>query len=88
MALDNINTATEFFPENPINPLAYASVLLGLGVEFQKIELFECSIIILNHALIMARTKTTKVDLKAISIIARNLAFSYSKIGNNISSAK
>ena len=88
VALDNINTATEFFPVNPINPLAYASVLLGLGVEFQKIELFECSIIILKHALLMARSKTTKVDLEAISIVARNLAFSYSKIRNNISSAK
>ncbi|MHA2243567.1 MAG: hypothetical protein ACXADY_01225 [Candidatus Hodarchaeales archaeon] len=88
LALENINTATEFFPVNPINPLAYTSVLLGLGVEFQEIELFECSIIILKDALTMARNKTTKVDLKAISIVARNLAFSYSMIGNNISSAK
>ena len=88
VALENINNATEFFPETPVNPLAYASVLLGLGVEFQEIELHECSIIILKNALAIARSQTTGVDLEAISVVARNLAFSYSKIGNNISSAK
>ncbi|MFX1282490.1 MAG: hypothetical protein ACFFB5_02505 [Promethearchaeota archaeon] len=87
-ALEHINTATEFFPMTPVNPLAYSSVLLGLGIEFQKIKLFECSIIILKNALTMARSKVAEVNLEAISIVARNLAFSYSKIGNNISSAK
>lgn len=88
VALEHINTATEFFPITPVNPLAYTSVLLGLGIEFQKIELYECSIIILKNALTMAKSKTIKVDLEAISIVARNLAFSYSKIGNYLSSAK
>lgn len=87
-ALEYINTATEFFPVTPVNPLAYASVLLGLGIEFQKIDLFECSIIVLKNALTMARMKTTEANLQAISITARNLAFSYSKIGSNVSSAK
>lgn len=89
-ALENINKASEYFltdPERPLaNPLAYSSVLLGLGVEFQTIELFECSIIILKNALSIARNG--KADLEGISIITRTLAFSYSKIGNNTSAAK
>ncbi|MHA2203991.1 MAG: hypothetical protein ACW991_09915, partial [Candidatus Hodarchaeales archaeon] len=88
IALEHINTATEFFPVNPVNPLVYAQLLLGLGIEFQKIQLHECSIIILKNALVMAKNMTIGADLEAISIVARNLAFSYSKIGNNISSAK
>jgi tetratricopeptide (TPR) repeat protein len=88
IALEHINTATEFFPENPINPLVYAQLFLGLGVEFQKIELFECSIIILKIALALAKSKTTEVDIEVISLVARNLAFSYNKIGNNVASAK
>lgn len=88
MALEHINTATEFFPMTSVNPLVYAQLLLGLGIEFQKIELHECSIIILKHALVLAKIKTVEVDLEVISIVARSLAFSYSKIRNNVSSAK
>ena len=87
-ALENINTANEYFPENPINPVAFASVLTQIGVDFHKINLFECSIIILKKALNMTRQQTTEVDLKAISTVARTLAISYSKIGNNTSSGK
>lgn len=88
IALEHINTATEFFPVNPINPLVYAQLLLGLGIEFQKIELYECSIIILKNALALAKSKTPNADIEVISIVARNLAFSYNKIGNNVASAK
>ncbi|MFX0124865.1 MAG: hypothetical protein ACFFAE_14635 [Candidatus Hodarchaeota archaeon] len=88
LALENINIATEFFPVNPANPLVYAQLLLGLGIEFQKIKLHECSIIILKNALDLAKSKTVEVDIEVISIVARNLAFSYNEIGNNISSAK
>ena len=88
IALEHINTATEFFPVDPVNPLVYAQLLLGLGIEFQKIELFECSIIILKTALALAKNKTAEVDIEVISIISRNLAFSYNKIGNNVASAK
>ncbi|MFX1537912.1 MAG: tol-pal system YbgF family protein, partial [Promethearchaeota archaeon] len=88
VALEHINTATEFFPMNTGNPLIYAQLLLGLGIEFQKIELHECSIIILKNALALAKSKTAKVDIEVISIVARNLAFSYNKIGNNVASAK
>ncbi|MFX1505919.1 MAG: hypothetical protein ACFFDC_07370 [Promethearchaeota archaeon] len=88
IALEHINTATEFFPVNPVNPLVYAQLLLGLGIEFQKIELYECSIIILKNALALAKSKTANTDIEVISIVARNLAFSYNKIGNNVASAK
>ncbi|MFW9853227.1 MAG: hypothetical protein ACFFDS_09800 [Candidatus Thorarchaeota archaeon] len=88
IALEYINTATEFFPVNPINPIVYAQLLLGLGIEFQQIEFYECSIVILKNALVMAKSKTIKADLEVISLVARNLAFSYNKIGNNVSSAK
>ncbi len=87
-ALENVNTANEFFPENPINPIAFASVLTQIGIDFQKIDLFVCSIIILKKALKMARQQTAEVDLEPISTIARTLAISYSKIGNNTSSGK
>ena len=88
IALEHINTATEYFPVNPRNPLVYAQLLLGLGIEFQKIELHECSIIILKNALTLAKSRTEEVDIEVISIVARNLAFSYNKIGNNVASAK
>ncbi|MFW9903975.1 MAG: hypothetical protein ACFFFH_06545 [Candidatus Thorarchaeota archaeon] len=88
IALEHINTATEFFPVNPVNPLVYAQLLLGLGIEFQKIELYECSIIILKNALTLAKSKTKEVDIEVISLVARNLAFSYNKIKNNVASAK
>ncbi|MFX0015787.1 MAG: hypothetical protein ACFFB2_01065 [Promethearchaeota archaeon] len=88
LALENINKATEFFPENPTKPLIFAQLLLALGISFQKIELYECSIILLKNALSTVKSKSVEVDLEAISIVARNLGFSYSKIGNNVSSAK
>ncbi|UCG02048.1 MAG: hypothetical protein JSW11_20940 [Candidatus Heimdallarchaeota archaeon] len=88
IALEYINTAAEFFPVNPVNPVIYAQLLLGLGIEFQKIKLHECSTIILKNALTLAKSKTVEVDIEVISLVARNLAFSYNKIGNNVSSAK
>jgi tetratricopeptide (TPR) repeat protein len=88
IALEHINIATEFFPVDPVNPLVYAQLFLGLGIEFQKIKLHECSIIILKTALALAKSKTAEVDIEVISLVARNLAFSYNKIGNNVASAK
>ncbi|MFX0182176.1 MAG: tetratricopeptide repeat protein [Candidatus Hodarchaeota archaeon] len=87
-ALEKITMASELIPSDPKDPMAYASILLGLGVEFQKIGIFDCSIITLKKALKLARSQVEEQDFAAISIIARNLAFSYKKTNNNKSAAK
>lgn len=87
-ALEKITMASELIPSDSKEPMAYASILLGLGVEFQKIGIFDCSIITLKKALKLARSQVTEQDLASISIIARNLAFSYKKINNHKSAAK
>ncbi|MFX0172140.1 MAG: tetratricopeptide repeat protein [Candidatus Hodarchaeota archaeon] len=87
-ALENITTATELIPSDTKEPMAYASILLGLGVDFLKMELFNCSTITLKKALKLARNQVTDQDLESISIIARNLALSYKKVNNRKPAAK
>ena len=87
-ALELISTATTFFSEKPQNSLVYASVLLGVGIEFQNLGLYEHSVIILKSALKLTRNQEKDPDLQAISIVSRNLAFSYTKINNKTSAAK
>ncbi|NHJ00933.1 MAG: hypothetical protein EAX86_02275 [Candidatus Heimdallarchaeota archaeon] len=87
-SLEIISSATSFFSEKPQKPLLYASVLLGVGIEFQNLELFEHSVIILKTALKLTRKQEKNPDLQAISIVSRNLAFSYTKINNHQSAAK
>ncbi len=81
-ALDKITSAIEYLQSDLKNPLNFASILLGLGLEFQKIELFDCSIVVLKKALRLARSQEAESDLGAISIITRNLAFSLYKTEN------
>ncbi|MHA2225509.1 MAG: tetratricopeptide repeat protein [Candidatus Hodarchaeales archaeon] len=87
-AFEKIEKASEYFPRKPTNPISYASVLLGLGIDFQKINLFKCSIIILKNSLRMAKQEIDEPNLEAISIITHNLALSYFKIGKKVSAAK
>jgi len=87
-ALDKITSATDYLRSDLKNPLIYASILLGLGVEFQKIELFDCSLVTLKKALKFARSQEAESDLAAISTITRNLAFSYNKTDNSEAAAR
>ncbi len=87
-ALELISTATTYFSEKPQKPLVYASGLLGVGIEFQNLGLYEHSVIILKSALKLTRNQEKDPDLQAISIVSRNLAYSYTKINNKSSAAK
>ncbi|MFX0051981.1 MAG: tetratricopeptide repeat protein, partial [Candidatus Hermodarchaeota archaeon] len=87
-ALEKITTATELIPSDTKEPMAYASILLGLGVDFLKMGFFNCSTITLKKALKLARSQSADQDLESISIIARNLALSYKKANNRKPAAK
>lgn len=80
-AADHLSIITE-------KPLVYTSILLGLGLDFQKFNLHDCSIILLKIALDIARKNAPEQDTRLISIITRQLAFSYSEISNLYASAK
>ncbi len=86
--LEKVYTAIDYFPEKPSNPLAYVSILIDIGFGFQKISLYECSIIILKKALDLAKNQTSNDNLEDISIVSRILAYSYYKVGNSSSAAK
>lgn len=87
-ALDKITLALDYLESELKNPLIFASILLGLGVEFQKIELHDCSIVALKKALRLARSQEAESDLAAISTITRNLAFSFNKTDNSEAAAR
>ena len=80
-AADHLSIITE-------KPLVYTSILHGLGLDFQKFNLHDCSIILLKIALDIARKNAPEQDTRLISIITRQLAFSYSEISNLYASAK
>ncbi|MFX0085986.1 MAG: hypothetical protein ACFFAU_09940 [Candidatus Hodarchaeota archaeon] len=86
--LEKVYTAIDYFPEKPSNPLAYVSILMEIGLGFQKIFFYECSIIILKKALDLAKNQTLNDNLEDISIVSRILAYSYYKVGNSSSAAK
>ncbi len=80
-AADNLATITE-------KPLIYTSILHGLGLDFQKLDQHDSAIILLKLALDLARKNAPVNDTQLISLIARQLAFSYSVINNLYAAAK
>jgi tetratricopeptide (TPR) repeat protein len=86
--LEKVYASIDYFPEKPSNPLAYVSILMDIGFGFQKISLYECSIIILKKALDIAKNQVLEDNLEDISIVSRILAYSYFKVGNSSSAAK
>lgn len=86
--LETVYTAIDFFPKKPSNPLAYVSILMDIGLEFQKVSLFECSIILLKKSLDLAKYNDSPESLENISVVSRSLAYSYYKVGNTSSAAK
>ena len=88
LILDNVLRAADHLTTITEKPLVYTSILHGLGLDFQKLNLHDSSIILLKIALDLARKNSPEHDTQLISIIARQLAFSYSEIGNIFASAK
>ncbi len=86
--LETVYTAIDYFPKKPSNPLAYVSILMEIGLEYQKVSLFECSIILLKKSLDLAKYNDLPENLENISMVSRSLAFSYHKVGNTSSAAK
>ena len=56
--LEKVYAAIDYFPENPSNPLAYVSILMDIGLGFQRNSHFECSIIVLKKALDFTKNKS------------------------------
>ncbi|MHA1331569.1 MAG: tetratricopeptide repeat protein [Candidatus Hodarchaeales archaeon] len=77
-----------YFRTRPTQAQGYAVILLDIGLQFQKNNLFEESIILMKIALNFVREDKSNDNLGAISIISRNLAYSYFKIGMNTTAAK
>ncbi len=88
LVLDNIVRAADHLTIITEKPLIYTSILHGLGLDIQKMSLHDSSIILLKLALDLARKNTPENDTRLISIIARQLAFSYSEINNLYAAAK
>jgi tetratricopeptide (TPR) repeat protein len=88
LVLDNVLRAADHLTTITEKPLVYTSILHGLGLDLQKFNLHDSSIILLKIALDLARKNTPEHDTRFISILTRQLAFSYSKIDNLYSSAK
>jgi len=86
--LEKVYAAIDYFPENPSNPLAYVSILMDIGLGFQRNSHFECSIIVLKKALDFTKNKSLKDNLETTSVVSRILAYSYHKVGNSSSAAK
>ncbi|MHA2238252.1 MAG: tetratricopeptide repeat protein [Candidatus Hodarchaeales archaeon] len=81
-ALETTIRAKDFLEEILEKPSEYLAILHGLGLNFQKIDLHDCSIIILGLALDLAREHVATHETSQISIITRQLAYSYSEISN------
>ena len=79
---------SEYFHKIPEKIEVYTSILHALGIDFQKLGLFDCSIIILKVTLSLARKIATESDPSLVSTITRQLAFSYSEMNNLSVSAK
>ena len=77
-----------FFADKPINTQGYAAILLSIGLDFQKLKAYEFSIIPMKVALNLTRKSSLNQDLDAISIISRNLAYSYYRLQKQTAAAK
>ncbi len=87
-ARTNIDKIEPFFDHKPINTQGYAAILLSIGLDFQRLKAYEFSIIPMKVALKLTRESSLTEDLEAISIISRNLAYSYYKMQKQTAAAK
>jgi tetratricopeptide (TPR) repeat protein len=78
----------EYFSIIPEKIEVYTTILHVLGMDFQKLGLFDCSVILLKITLNLARKIATESDPSLVSTVTRQLAFSYSEMNNLIVSAK
>ena len=84
----NIEKIKPFFDHKPANTQGYAAILLSIGLDFQRLKAFEFSIVPMKVALKLTRESSLNQDLEAISIISRNLAYSYYKMQKQTAAAK
>ncbi|MHA1931666.1 MAG: hypothetical protein ACW96X_03945, partial [Promethearchaeota archaeon] len=87
-ALEYTLGVSEFFTKIPEKIEIYTSILHSLGVDFQKLGLYDCSVILLKVTLNLARKIATENDPSLVSTVTRQLAFSYSEMNNLSVSAK
>ena len=87
-ALEYTLQVSDYFGEIPEKIEIYTSILHSLGIDLQKLGLYDCSIIMLKVTLYMARKIATESDPSLVSTITRQLAFSYSEMNNLSVSAK
>ncbi|MFW9778588.1 MAG: hypothetical protein ACFFE8_07005 [Candidatus Heimdallarchaeota archaeon] len=87
-SLENITLAEAAFSNETKNPSDYAKIIRTIGKELQDMMYFDSSIIGLRLALKLARNYEGEGKLDLVSIISRDLGFSYMKVGNHLSAAK
>ena len=87
-ALEYTLGVSEYFIKIPEKIEIYTSILHSLGIDFQKLGLYDCSIILLKVTLNLARKIATENDPSLVSTVTRQLAFSYSEMNNLSVSAK
>ncbi len=87
-ALEYTLQVSEYFNKIPEKIEVYTSILHSLGIDFQKLGLYDCSVIILKVTLNLARKIAAESDPSLVSTITRQLAFSYSEMNNLRVSAK
>jgi len=87
-ALEFTLRINEYFKKIPEKIEVYTSILNALGIDFQELGLYDCSVILLKATLNLARKIASESDPSLISTITRQLAFSYSEMNNLSVSAK
>ncbi len=87
-ALEYTLGVSEYFTKIPEKIDIYTSILHSLGIDFQKLGLYDCSVILLKVTLNLARKIATESDPSLVSTVTRQLAFSYSEMNNLSVSAK
>ncbi|MHA1946217.1 MAG: hypothetical protein ACW97W_08950, partial [Candidatus Hodarchaeales archaeon] len=87
-ALEYTLGVSECFKKIPEKIEIYTSILHSLGIDFQMLGLYDCSVIILKVTLNLARKMATENDPSLVSTVTRQLAFSYSEMNNLSVSAK
>lgn len=83
-----ITEALSLLPPETNKLESYIFLLIDIGEGFQKISFFESSSVIYQKTLQYAQTQGAKQNIRTISKISKNLAFSYQKIGKIESAAK
>lgn len=83
-----ITEALNLLPSETNKLEAYIFLLMDIGKGLQKISFFESSSVVYKKTLQYAQTQGDERDIKTISTIARNLAFSYQKLGKIQPAAK